>query len=176
MRQPNGNLLPIVAKEHATKQEIAAKGKKAAPVVAGYNTAGTRVWEMTREVQFLDELRGKPGVAQIVGLVTQGKADTSRPVAILLERAHCDLSTLLEDIQPHFLPLWLALDVIQQLAATLHMLHTRPEPLDHRNLKPANVLVANKLSQGEISGRADNDDPNDGGPRDALDERLHGGS
>jgi hypothetical protein len=79
-----------------TKQEIAAKGKKAAPVVAGYNTAGTRVWEMTREVQFLDELRGKPGVAQIVGLVTQGKADTSRPVTILLERAHCDLSTLLE--------------------------------------------------------------------------------
>jgi hypothetical protein len=43
------------------------------------------------------------------------------------------------------------------------------------SLKPANVLVANKLSQGEISGRADNDDPNDGGPRDALDERLHGG-
>jgi hypothetical protein len=61
-----------------TKQEIAAKGKKAARVVAGYNTAGTRVWEMTREVQFLDELRGKPGVAQIVGLVTQGKADTTR--------------------------------------------------------------------------------------------------
>lgn len=74
----------------------AAKGKKVHPSAVGYNSAGTRVWEMTREVQYLDELKGEPGIAKVVSLITEGKADTTRPIAILLERAHCDLDHLLE--------------------------------------------------------------------------------
>jgi hypothetical protein len=56
------------------------------------------------------------------------------------------------DIQPHFLPLWLALDFIQQLAATLHMLHTRPEPLDHR--KYALLLFINECNAVSLQGLA----------------------
>jgi hypothetical protein len=56
------------------------------------------------------------------------------------------------DIQPHFLPLWLALDFIQQLAATLHMLHTRPEPLDHR--KYAHLLFINECNAVSLQGLA----------------------
>jgi hypothetical protein len=61
----------------------------------GFATAGTRQWEMIREIIILDELMGDPGVAQIAGVIAAGDHDTTRPLAILIERCPTNLDDLI---------------------------------------------------------------------------------
>jgi len=83
-----------------TKEErdpvVAARGEKVAlPKPAGYMTHGRRHVEMSREIEFLNQLKGVKGFAQILGVLTEA-GDTTRAEAILMERCECDLEKLLE--------------------------------------------------------------------------------